>query len=106
MFVLCGLVIINALVLESTLVAGLMHPRQLPLQHRRIRLHQALHTAGPFRAGNRADTCALADQRVLTDLALHLQQVTAVLGQGQRILGDFGQQQVDLANAKQVVTHG
>ncbi|MNG01348.1 hypothetical protein D3C84_843230 [compost metagenome] len=74
-----------------------MHPRQLPFEHRRIRLHQPLHTASAFRAGDRADSRTLADQRVVTDLALHQQQVAAVLRQGQGVLGGFGQQQVDLA---------
>ena len=83
-----------------------MHPRQLPLKHRRIRLHQPLHTASPLRAGNRPDSCTLANQRVVTDLALHQQQVAAVLRQSQGVLGGIGQQQVNLAQAEQFVAEG
>ena len=64
-----------------------MHPCQLPLQHRWIRLHQALHAARAFGAGDGADAGALADQGVVVDLALHQQQVAAVLRQRQGVLG-------------------
>ncbi|MCY1430545.1 hypothetical protein D9M71_464950 [compost metagenome] len=74
-----------------------MHPRQLPLKHRRIRLHQPLYAAGAFGAGDRANARALAHQGIVADLALHQQQVAAVLRQGQGVLGLFSQQQVDLA---------
>ena len=38
----------------------LAHARQLALQQGRIRIKQALHAAGPFRAGDGADARALA----------------------------------------------
>ncbi len=80
-----------------------MHARQLPLQHRRIRLHQAFYAARAFRAGDRPDTSPLANQVVIADLALDQQQVAAVLGQGQGVLGLFGHQQVDLLHTLQII---
>jgi len=53
-------------------------------------------------SASRSDSCALADQRVVTDLALHQQQVATVLRQGQCILSGFGQQQINLAQAEQL----
>ena len=41
-----------------------MHARQLALQQGRVRIKQAFHAAGPFRAGDGADTNALAQQRI------------------------------------------
>ena len=52
-----------------------MHPRQLPFEHRRIRLHQPFYTASAFRAGDRPDPRTLADQGVIADLALDQQQI-------------------------------
>ena len=61
------------------LPALLVHACQLAFEHRRVGLHQALYTARSFRAGNRTDAGALANQRVVTDFALDQQQVAAVL---------------------------
>lgn len=83
-----------------------VHARQLALQQRGVRLQQALDTAGAFRAGDGADARALAQQRVVGDAALHQQQVAAVLGQGQGVLGRLAQQQFGLARADRLVAAG
>ena len=64
-----------------------MHARQLALQQGRVRIEQPLHAAGPFRAGEGADTNALTQKCIVPNFPRHQQQVAAVLGQGQGILG-------------------
>ncbi|MNQ88286.1 hypothetical protein D3C85_1035430 [compost metagenome] len=83
-----------------------MHARQLALQQRGIGVQQALDAAGAFGAGDRADTGTLAHQVVLGDAALHQQQVAAVLAQREGALGGVVEQQVALAETREVVAQG